>query len=409
MFEFIKSQKINLFFFILIGSIFYFLIESLNWKYFIGTSSEIFGDFKENLSWLNCNYLNFKVYEDNTCAFKTNYGPALFLIPYNEGLKIFYENYLPYILIYSFLLVSISINNPKRSFEMIVVFFLLINTSTFLLVERLNFDILIFLALIFVVYNKFYLFNWSIILFFGLAKIYPFILGLNIFLENKFRNFRNLLFIIMCLLIITLLYLFIYLDEYKHVLFSNPASAGLHMVFTIKSAPKIIKYLFDINYIFTLPIMLVLFYLFNRYLISNLINQNIGKYINLFSSKTNLFLLSGLIITICYVIFSNYIYREVFFILTIPLFFYILKMDDTKLVKLFLYLIIIKSIFSFFYGYFNVTESLYHVDNIRYYTNSFLVVSILKSILDFLAVSFISAFVFIILRKYFNHYIEKIS
>ena len=154
--------------------------------------------------------------------------------------------------------------------------------------------------------------------------------------------------------------------------------------------------------------MLVLFYLFNRYLISNLINQNIGKYINLFSPKTNLFLLSGLIITICYVIFSNYIYREVFFISTIPLFFYILKMDDTKLVKLFLYLIIIKSIFSFFYGYYNVTESLYHVDNIRYYSNSFLAVSILKSILDFLAVSFISAFVFIILRKYFNHYREKI-
>ena len=116
-------------------------------------------------------------------------------------------------------------------------------------------------------------------------------------------------------------------------------------------------------------------------------------------------LLFLLIIVLClfyyyvFLTFSNYLYREVFFILLIPMNFEILRTKDIKSLKNFLNLIIIKIIFLFIYCYFNVHESTYHLNDVRFYSNKFLVVSIIKGLLDLIIVSYVASLLFVIIKK----------
>ena len=98
----------------------------------------IFGDLKLNILWLKCNYEGFKVFEDNSCNFvKTNYGPTLFLIPFNEKLEIFYIKFLPYITYLIFIFSSILVNNPKNLIQSSILFVFIYNPAVFLLLERM--------------------------------------------------------------------------------------------------------------------------------------------------------------------------------------------------------------------------------------------------------------------------------
>ena len=81
--------------------------------------------------------------------------------------------------------------NPKTKFEYIVVLLCIFNPSSILLIERMNLDIFIFLISIFITFNRFYFFNWFIIYFATFIKIYPAILGINIFIENVFLTKSN--------------------------------------------------------------------------------------------------------------------------------------------------------------------------------------------------------------------------
>ena len=99
---------------------------------FLRVCYNIFGDLKLNIHWLKCNYQNFKVYEDNFCnLFRTNYGPSLFFIPFNETLENFYLKYFPYIIYLIFPLASILINNPKNLSQSIILFIVLFNPAVF--------------------------------------------------------------------------------------------------------------------------------------------------------------------------------------------------------------------------------------------------------------------------------------
>ena len=395
--------KYNFIILILLLFLFFLFFYLNTWSIFIGNSDFIFSDLKLNVHWLKCNYLNFKVYEDNTCnLFKTNYGPSFFLIPFNEILEKFYLNYLPVIIILIFLIASVIINNPKSLLQSVIVFFSIFNPAVFLLIERMNFDIYIFLLLIFIVYNKFYFLNWITIIFLGLTKIYPFIFGITIFLENLNRSKIKLLIIFLFISITTSFFFFLEYDKYLYVLTSSGAKAGLHLLFSIKSFSKILKYLFDINYIFSLPLLIFCFITIIRKITINYHEDNILEFVSLESSKAKLFLISGLTIFLCYIFFSNYLYREVFFILLIPYLYELLEKKDFFYIKILLYLFLIKFIFNFVYGYFNVFDSFYYLKDVRFYSSSFLFISIIKSLLDFTTLAFIGSLIFILLNEYFE-------
>ena len=80
-------------------------------------------------------------------------------------------------------------------FMRIIQFFLcLFNPSTLLVIERLAFDIFVFLFIIFINFNRVYFLNWIIIFFLTFTKIYPALLGINIFLENLNRSSKKKLY-----------------------------------------------------------------------------------------------------------------------------------------------------------------------------------------------------------------------
>ena len=62
-------------------------------------------------------------------------------MPYNENLKLFYLNYLPYITIILFVFTTIFLLNPKNKLEYFIVTLAILNPSTLLLIERFNNDI----------------------------------------------------------------------------------------------------------------------------------------------------------------------------------------------------------------------------------------------------------------------------
>ena len=55
--------------------------------------------------------------------------------------------------------------NPKNKLEYLFVILAILNPSTLLLIERLNFDIYIFLILAIVALNRIYIFNWLLFIY----------------------------------------------------------------------------------------------------------------------------------------------------------------------------------------------------------------------------------------------------
>ncbi len=109
-------------------------------------------------------------------------------MPYNQSLKLFYLNYLPYITIILFVFTTIFLLNPKNKLEYFIVTLAILNPSTLLQIERFNNDIFIFFILIIIALNRIYIFNWLLFFYCILIKTFPIVSGLFIFIENKKRS-----------------------------------------------------------------------------------------------------------------------------------------------------------------------------------------------------------------------------
>ena len=81
--------------------------------------------------------------------------------------------------------------NKESIFDYSILILCLFNPSTMLVIERLAFDIFVFLFIIFITLNRIYFLNWFVIFFLALTKIYPALLGINIFLENLNRSLKK--------------------------------------------------------------------------------------------------------------------------------------------------------------------------------------------------------------------------
>jgi len=113
--NYFNKNKSNLFLAILFVVIINILLKSeILYDFIWGTQHELFGDYKENISWLKWNYLGLDVFQDHNGFRKINYAPIFLLVPFNLKLETFYLNYLPYITI-ALLLFSITfLINPKN-------------------------------------------------------------------------------------------------------------------------------------------------------------------------------------------------------------------------------------------------------------------------------------------------------
>lgn len=285
----------------------------------------MFADWTNIIQAIRCKLLDFNVFINNPCDVTGriyNYGSILLFIPFFEKYSVFYLLYIPIIVNFIFIYVVISHFALKNLKEYILVLFFIFNPATILLMERLNFDIFIFLSIILLCYFRKNLLNLLVILFLSLSKFYPVSLLPLFFINNK-NILNNLIY---TLIFLILLFFFLYLDQenLKIILkvtkiftagyfwsFNFFALSKIPILLTIFSKTSLIIF----SLLFFIIFFLVGFFIYKNILVKKEVNlDNINSY-----NKT-LFLISSGVLVSNYFLWSNWIYREVFLFGTIPFF-----------------------------------------------------------------------------------------
>ena len=332
--ELLKKNYINLILFITVSYILYILIyNKIIYPTIIPIISNgnllIFNDWIQVVNANFCFKKGFDVYIlNNTCGSHT-YGKILLQIPLPFFLKIknFYFFYLPLILNLIFIYVSLTFFKFKKKVEYFTIIFFIFSASFILVIERANLDIVIFLLMTLISYNRNIFFNYLILIFVSLAKFYPVSL-MSIFLFEK--NIKKIF--INCLLFLSIISLILYfqLDELSQVIntTSKFISKGIY-VFSFKAlllhldSLKIAYNGIDYSlfkYLIFIIITIVPFSIFLKKFLPNIISNT--ETFNLFKNNEyvgRLYILASSIILLCYFSFSsNFIYREIFFLGLIP-------------------------------------------------------------------------------------------
>ena len=73
---------------------------------------------------------------------------------------------------------------------------------------------------------------------------------------------------------------------------------------------------------------------------------------------------------------------------------------NINLLTFFIYLIIFRYLFLFIYGYINVHDNIIHINDVRYFSEEFLIIITLKGIIDIFLMSFIGSILFLISKKF---------
>ena len=375
--------------FFIFGLILIYIINSKYvYIYFVSTVDNIiFQDWRYYIDALKCKALG------SVCD-TFNYGKILFYLPYFNEIDYFYNHVAPIFLILIFYTIIFKLLPLNYNSDYLLLFLVCFNPSTILLIERANIDILVFIVLFIVSYSNIYLINYVLINFIFLAKYYPVTFFINFLIENKKRKINKSIFLLSSALLICFLFLLInhnfLIDFFNN---SGLSKAGLHYIFSIKTLPKIFKYLFDLNYIFLLVIFLFLFIYLVKKIYEYITNSNLLVNLDLFSLNLKLFIIATNTLLFCFLIFSNYFYREIFLILTIPLIYELKKNNKNIFFKSFYFFILLRYCFLFLYGFILLQKTQYHINEIRIYTNIFLGFTFLKGLFDFVLMSVLTSMI----------------
>ena len=334
MFNLLKSYYLRerltqrLIFLLLIITILYFLFPRIIYGYFISPIEEnnqiyLFGDWSVIISAINCKFLDYNIFVNNPCDVierKHVYGSILLFIPYFEKYSKFYFLYFPIILNFIFIFVVISHFTLKSLKEYILVLFFIFNPATILLMERLNFDIFIFLLIILLCYYRKNLLNLFIILFLSLSKFYPLSLFPLFFINNN-NILKNLIY---ALIFLFLFLFFLYLDKENLAEILNNTkqfSADYFWSFNFFALSKIpiLLTIFSKNFLVVFSLLFFLiFFLIGFFIYKNVLVKKEITLNNVNSYNKILFLISSGVLVSSYFIFNNWIYREVFLFGIIP-------------------------------------------------------------------------------------------
>jgi hypothetical protein len=397
----LNKKQITLFLLsvILIFILFYFeLIHKTYIPYFENTVYETysdlkyFGDTQSILISAECHKSGINVFIPNDCmghygisdsAFQ--YGRILLAIPNiseinKELILIIYGS----ILIFIFIFVVVKLINPTSIFDNIVCIALIFNPTTLLLIERLNFDLLIFLLLILmVIINKNYFIKVLLNLFLFSIKYYPILFVINFFIEDKL-SIKKKLFFISLFFTMTIILIFFTINDFKYI-FENAAMNGRNIkyAFSVNALSRVLDHIFLANkdiikLMITIGLIVISsinYAIFNKKILSYEEND-INK---------KLFIICGNLLIILYIAFNNNYFREVFFIGLIP---YILTLSKKNCIysKMFLYFILFKYFFMIIFWP-KVMFSNVHIESLIQYLVS------IKIVIDYIVISFLITFI----------------
>ena len=391
-----KKQIISVF----ILSIFVFLSYIFLFTQFIiyptvipmisGGNTYLFADWSAVLGANICKEMGYDVYLKNPCDpwGRTHvYGDILLYFPYVEKFKNFYFLVLPAIINVIFVIAVLSsfrFKNFKTYFTTIVMLF---SFPVILALERGQFDVLIFILMVLIAYFKNRIFNFIILVFVTISKFYPIVLGIILFFE---KNLKKIFINLLIFLITISLIFFIQSDQMIKIFENRGQSAGFgvyefSLIGTIKFFKNSIFLVNDTNYsifIFVLLLLIpsaIFFVRITKYFFKESISNNLNY--NFFEDR--LYIFSSVIILFCYFTFSNFVYREIFFIGLLP---WLLKTKESnlgqKFFSIYYYLIISKFLFSTPITFIYMNKIIKNINP---------VISIFKYTIDLYLISFIAA------------------
>jgi|TARA_B100000780_G_scaffold154825_1_gene108274 hypothetical protein len=334
---FIKKNILSWLIFIFISSIIYFLfVKQLIYPTIIpmvrADAANIFSDWTVILQANLCYEKGYDVFVENPCDYwnrKHVYGEILLYLPGIKTVPKFYFLILPILinLLFIFSLVKLFTYNDNIKYFSIFVF--IISPPVLLAIERANIDIIIFLSAVIISKNKNLLFNHIIVILTTITKFYPICLAIVfIFKKNIKKIITNLIIVFLFILII----MFFQFDSIIKIFDNQKQFSGygygvynFSFIGTIKfiNSLKIIFSNKDYTWIkyvylcFVCIMPLILLSIFNFKKIYNISLKGEFFHENTFENK--LYIISSTIILLCYLSFSNFIYREIFFLGLIPL------------------------------------------------------------------------------------------
>lgn len=356
--------------FISITLILYFLYSGIVHDYYVPffessvnkfSDIDFFGDFQYILKIIHCHNLGFDVYQDNKCVQAYDikygsfaYGPILLYIPeINENFKnefiIIFSSLIIAVYIYSI----ISLFKPQKFFQFIILTVLIFNPISFLLVERLNSDIIIFIFLTYIILlkNNYFLKSFIIILL-SIVKFYPAIFIIYfLFAENL--NFRKKIIFFISNFLILLISFYLMTNELQSIFeIMHNIARSFKFAFSLNSFTLIMNYFLNFKNLVVLKIFIIcIFIILSLFLNYFFIKKNLEK-IKILTNKTDfkIFLLASLLLMILYILFSNNYYREVYIIAIIP-YLYRLAYDEKILFpKVIIYFILAKYLLMLVFG-----------------------------------------------------------
>jgi len=326
-----------------------------------------------------------------------SYGGIFLLLPYTNEFNFFYYKVIPILFIILFVFYVVKIIDLKKPKYIFLTLLLIFNPSTLLALERANTDILFFIILLTICYSRIYFLNFILINFSFLAKYYPITFFINYFIEKKDRS--NIKSLSLVFLSILFCWAFISFDQdgLKGLL-GKPGEtyfrigAGWEYYFSIKAIPRVVRYIFDYNYIF----VLFIWYSFFIFLIIKLYKYfeklKIFKNLSLDRIEDKIFILGINTLFLCFILFSNWYYREIYLIASLPL---LIRLKDERKLKQINYIftfIVLRYFFLFIYSYILLQGTHHYIDGQRIFYNSFLFLATIKGAIDFILMSILSSF-----------------
>ena len=326
-----------------------------------------------------------------------NYGGIYLLLPYTDNFNYFYYKIVPVLFIILFIFYVIKIIELKNYKYYFLIFLLIFNPASILAFERANTDLLFFIILLTICYCRIYWINIILINFSFLAKYYLITFFINFIIENKKRSNLRSLFIIIISIIVC--FVFIYFDQNGLKGFiGKPGEthfrigAGWEYYFSIKAIPRILRYLFDINYIFLLIIFYSLFIYLSIKFYKYFKKINIFNNFSLYTIENKFFILGINTLILCFLLFSNYYYREIYLIASLPLLIKLKHEIKSKQINYIFIFLVFRYVFLFIYSYFILQGTHHYVDNQRIFFDSFIFLASFKGIIDFILISILASF-----------------
>ncbi len=321
-----------------------------------GGNTYLFADWTAVLGANLCKELGYDVYLKNPCdpwGRMHVYGEILLHIPFVEKFKKFYFFILPAIINYIFVIIvltSLSFKSYKSYKKYFTALVILFSFPVILAIERGQFDILIFILMVFLAYSKNKIINLFILIFATISKFYPIALAIIFFFEkNLKKKFINFLIF----LIIILLIFFVQSEEMLKI-FANKAQGTAFGIYDF-SLIGTLKFLKNSNFlinnrnysIFLFLLVLTPAVIFFIKIIKYFFNKKIINKLDHNFFEDRLYIFASAIILFCYFFSSNFVYREIFIIGLIP---WILKIDllnkDQNFFSFYYYFLIFKLLIS---------------------------------------------------------------